>query len=139
MGEAAMEGGGGRGGGLLIVAALVALGALGGGAAAGSSGPTSRQVAREQRYASQQYGIHGAAKQCLIALWDKESGWSATAVNQQTGAYGIPQANPADYGHPFALGDWQAQIGWGITFYIRSRYHGDPCAAWAYEQAHGSY
>jgi hypothetical protein len=91
----------------------------------------------ERHYARAVFGIHGAEMRCLVALWDQESGWNPDAVNPKSGAYGIPQALPGAYGHPFALGDWQAQIDWGHS-YIVSRY-GDPCTAWDHEQADGWY
>lgn len=71
----------------------------------------------------------------LKALWTRESGWNANAVNPSSGAYGIPQA--LGHGHPFNLGDAAAQIAWGLS-YIRSRY-GSPNAAWAHETAAGWY
>ena len=38
------------------------------------------------------YGWTGAQFGCLRLLWDRESGWSATAENPSSGAYGIAQA-----------------------------------------------
>jgi hypothetical protein len=67
----------------------------------------------------------------LIALWNQESGWNPNAVNQSSGAYGIPQA--LGHGHPYNLGDYVAQIDWGLS-YIASRY-GTPAAAEAHELA----
>ena len=55
----------------------------------------------------------------LIKLWNQESGWSAYAVNPSSGAYGIPQS--LGHGHPYNLGDYKAQIEWGIN-YIAGRY-----------------
>jgi hypothetical protein len=77
---------------------------------------------------------------CLDPLWEHESGWSATADNAGTGAYGIPQALP---GAKMASAgpDWQTdaatQIKWGLE-YIKDTY-GSPCAAWDHEQATGWY
>lgn len=93
---------------------------------------TQPQYRQEYRYAKRVFGIHGTQKRCLIALWDHESGWDPYAVNRQSGAAGIPQALPAVWGHPFALGDWRAQIRWG-AWYIDRRY-GSPCAAWQHEE-----
>ena len=59
-------------------------------------------------------------------------------MNGQSGAAGIPQANPADFGHPFALGDWRAQIRWG-KWYLGERYGGHPCSAWQHEESKGWY
>jgi hypothetical protein len=67
---------------------------------------------------------------CLDSLWTKESGWNPYAVNS-IGAIGIPQA--LGHGQVFALGDWKAQVDWGLN-YISTSY-GTPCAAWAHSVA----
>lgn len=72
---------------------------------------------------------------CLKPLWLRESGWNPYAVNPSSGAYGIPQA--LGHGHPYALGDYVAQINWGLH-YIHSRY-GSSCSAWAHSQRTGWY
>jgi hypothetical protein len=76
---------------------------------------------------------------CLLALWNRESGWVYDAENA-SGAYGIPQALPGDK-MASAGADWQTdpatQIRWGLT-YIKAIY-GNPCAAWAFEEANGYY
>ena len=77
---------------------------------------------------------------CLQPLWQQESGWSVTASNTSSGAYGIPQALPGSK-MASAGADWQTsastQIRWGLG-YIQSTY-GSPCAAWSHEQADGWY
>jgi hypothetical protein len=77
---------------------------------------------------------------CLQPLWQRESGWSVTASNPTSGAYGIPQALPGSK-MASAGADWQTsaatQIRWGLG-YIQSTY-GSPCAAWSHEQAYGWY
>jgi len=77
---------------------------------------------------------------CLDPLWEHESGWSVTAANPGSGAYGIPQALPGSR-MASAGPDWQTnaatQINWGLT-YIKDTY-GSPCAAWAHSQATGWY
>jgi hypothetical protein len=92
---------------------------------------------KEHRYARQVFGNDPTEQGCLAALWDRESGWDPYATNANSGAYGIPQALPSVHGHPYAAGDWRAQIRWGHR-YITRRY-GDPCTAWAHEQAAGWY
>jgi len=76
---------------------------------------------------------------CLDNLWSRESEWRYDAANP-SGAYGIPQALPGSK-MASAGADWQTnpvtQISWGLS-YIQARY-GDPCAAWSYWQANGSY
>jgi hypothetical protein len=73
----------------------------------------------------------GSQFTCLVNLWNAESGWSWSATNPYSGAYGIPQALPA-YKMSSAGSDWltnpATQIRWGMG-YISGRY-GDPCTAW---------
>ena len=76
---------------------------------------------------------------CLLDIWNRESNWRYDAENP-SGAYGIPQALP---GSKMATAgpDWQTnpatQIRWGLG-YIKAIY-GDPCKAWAFEEANGYY
>jgi hypothetical protein len=76
---------------------------------------------------------------CLLDLWNRESGWVYDAENA-SGAYGIPQALPGSK-MASAGPDWQTnpatQIKWGLG-YIKQLY-GNPCAAWAFEEANGYY
>jgi hypothetical protein len=76
----------------------------------------------------------------LENLWTRESGWSYTAENASSGAYGIPQALPPDKMSK-AGKDWKTnpatQILWGLG-YIKERY-GGPKRAWAHFQAKGWY
>lgn len=82
------------------------------------------------------YDWNDAEWQCLVTLWDHESGWNYQATNPSSGAYGIPQALP---GSKMATAgqDWEknaaTQIKWGLN-YIHERY-GTPCAAWSFWQA----
>jgi hypothetical protein len=76
----------------------------------------------------------------LDFIFTNESGWDAGpgSVNPSSGAYGIPQANPSGgQGHPYELGDWKAQVDWGIN-YIAQRY-GDPNGAAAFWRSHNWY
>jgi hypothetical protein len=77
---------------------------------------------------------------CLDSLWQRESGWSVSASNASSGAYGIPQALPGS--KMASVGpDWQTsaetQIKWGLQ-YIDSTY-GSPCGAWSHEESSGWY
>ncbi|MBD0707956.1 MULTISPECIES: transglycosylase SLT domain-containing protein [unclassified Streptomyces] len=69
-----------------------------------------------------------------------ESGWSHTATNSSSGAYGLVQALPASK-MSSAGSDWKTnpatQIKWGLN-YMNERY-GSPNAAWAFWQANGWY
>lgn len=81
------------------------------------------------------YGWGGKEWRCLRALWNRESRWDHYAVNEKSGAYGIPQAmkipnkrfrkSPAE------------QIKWGLK-YISYRY-GKPCVARHYQLQRGWY
>jgi len=71
----------------------------------------------------------------LDFIFTKESGWDPWAVNPSSGAKGIPQA--LGHGNVFALGDWKAQVDWGID-YMDQRY-GSPNAAAAYWRSHNYY
>lgn len=77
---------------------------------------------------------------CLVALWNKESGWRVNAYNASSGAYGIPQALPGSK-MGSAGADWETnpatQISWGLG-YISGRY-GTPCGAWNHSQSVGWY
>jgi hypothetical protein len=76
---------------------------------------------------------------CLLDIWNRESGWRYDAENA-SGAYGIPQALPGSK-MVSAGADWQTdpatQIRWGLG-YIKNVY-GNPCSAWAFEEANGYY
>jgi len=86
------------------------------------------------------FGWSSSQFSCLDPLWAHESGWSVTAYNPGSGAYGIPQAVPGSK-MASAGPDWQTnaatQIRWGLE-YIKGTY-GSPCAAWGHEQATGWY
>lgn len=86
------------------------------------------------------FGWSSSQFACLDSLWEHESGWSVTASNPGTGAYGIPQALPGSR-MASAGPDWQTdaatQIRWGLE-YIKDTY-GSPCAAWSHEEATGWY
>jgi hypothetical protein len=81
-------------------------------------------------------GWGGGQFSCLDSLWTKESGWSYTANNVGSGAYGIAQSLPGSKMAAFGS-DWATnpvtQIKWGLR-YIADRY-GSPCGAWAQSQA----
>ncbi|HET6877704.1 MAG TPA: ubiquitin-like domain-containing protein [Jatrophihabitans sp.] len=113
----------------------------GGSGASGSSGhiatpaeaqAMARQMVADRGWSSDQFD-------CLVTLWNHESGWSVTAENP-SGAYGIPQALPGSK-MSSAGPNWQTnahtQITWGLD-YIASRY-GTPCGAWAQWQANGGW
>ena len=86
------------------------------------------------------FGWSASQFSCLEPLWAHESGWSVSAYNAGSGAFGIPQALPGSR-MASAGPDWQTdaatQIKWGLE-YIKGSY-GSPCGAWAHEEATGWY
>lgn len=103
------------------------------------SNPSEAQAIARSMMASQ-YGWGEDQFGCLVALWNKESGWNVYAENRSSGAYGIPQALPGSK-MATAGSDWQTnpatQISWGLG-YIAGRY-GTPCAAWDTSERQGWY
>ena len=112
----------------------------GGGSApsAGTPDPGSAKAIAYQML--QQRGMGDDQYNCLVSLWNRESGWNVHASNGSSGAYGIPQALPGSK-MASAGPDWQnnaaTQINWGLG-YISGRY-GDPCGAWGHSQSTGWY
>jgi hypothetical protein len=106
-------------------------------AASGTASGTPRHIAKEML---RSFGWPAGQFSCLEPLWAHESGWSVTAHNPGSGAYGIPQAMPGSK-MASAGADWQhsaaTQIRWGLK-YIRGLY-GSPCGAWNHELATGWY
>ncbi len=82
--------------GLLLAAAAHGTGpaARGGNPAATAQvpSPASGNAALGQHLAAAYGWGNGAPWRCLDTLWTRESGWSATAENPRSGAYGIAQA-----------------------------------------------
>jgi hypothetical protein len=120
-------------------------------APAGNTGADSATAAANQaigKLLAAPYGWSAGQQWAdLVSLWNQESGWSNTAENPGSGAYGIAQAlghgtsgapYPASYqaANPPAYGGSSsapAQISWGLA-YIKSTY-GSPAGAWAHETA----
>lgn len=78
--------------------------------------------------------------ECLVNLWERESGWNPNSHNNSSGAHGIPQSLPASkmssHGEDYYT-NGQTQIRWGLD-YILNRY-GSPTAAWKHFQAKNWY
>jgi len=130
-------------------------------AAAGPGGSTTADAASAyssneavgNSLAASVYGWTGGEATCLDELWQRESGWSQYADTRASGldpknaavfAYGIAQARPyskmPQAGWPADKGgqsDREVQVKWGLA-YISAAY-GDPCGAWAHEEAAGWY
>lgn len=105
---------------------------------AGTPEPGSAKAYAAQQVANKGWGTD--QYDCLVALWQKESGWNHYALNKSSGAYGIPQSLPGSK-MASAGADWETnyetQINWGLG-YISGRY-GTPCAAWGHSQSTGWY
>lgn len=84
-----------------------------------------------QNYAKDYGNYDTTQMNCLINLWNKESGWNPNSINKSSGACGIPQALPCNkIKKSEGSNDWKAQIRWGIK-YISYRYK-TPCRAWSH-------
>ncbi len=99
----------------------------------GTVGPGPRAAQEIARTAMPDFGWGQDAEfACLVTLWHSESGWSWSATNRSSGAYGIPQSLPG-WKMASAGSDWltnpATQIAWGMD-YIRTTY-GSPCDALA--------
>lgn len=116
-------------------------------ATAGDTGASTKTAAQNQALAralalTMGYPSWVAGQQWSdwVSLWNQESGWSATARNASSGAYGIPQALPPTKmpaGAQAPASNPVLQIIWGIQ-YIAGRY-GSPSVAWAHEQSNNWY
>lgn len=88
----------------------------------------------------QSMGMGDDQYSCLVALWNRESGWNTYAFNASSGAYGIPQSLPGSK-MASAGADWATnpatQISWGLS-YILGRYSA-PCGAWEHSENNGWY
>jgi len=112
-------------------------------AAAQSPAVTTAASGSPQQIAQAMLGSFGWSSSqfsCLDPLWAHESGWSVSAYNAGSGAFGIPQALPGSR-MASAGPDWQTnaatQVKWGLD-YIKGTY-GSPCGAWSHEEATGWY
>ncbi|MGL5819890.1 MAG: hypothetical protein ACRCYR_20210 [Phycicoccus sp.] len=98
--------------------------------AGSSSGKGPRAAQQIARAMLPSFGWDDTQFGCIVELWHRESGWSWSATNPSSGAYGIPQSLPA-WKMSSAGSDWltnpATQIEWGLG-YIDDVY-GSPCAA----------
>ena len=87
------------------------------------------------------YGATDSQWSCLKELWTRESNWNYLSRNRQGGAYGIPQAYPANKMKSYGT-DWKTnpavQIQWGLH-YLNNRYSGDACLALHKNKTRGWY
>lgn len=99
-------------------------------ASSGSSGGTgtdAKSYAKSALNDDSQYN-------CLVQLWDHESGWRVDANNPSSGAYGIPQSLPGSK-MASAGADWKTngvtQVKWGLSYISSHPDYKNPCGAWA--------
>jgi hypothetical protein len=120
----------------LLVNALAAIGNFFTG---GPQGTSARSNAMLGRQMAQSFGWTGAQWDALNSLVMSESGWSNTAQNPTSTAYGIGQFLDSTWATVGAqkTSDPTAQIA-AMFAYIRQRY-GDPISAWAFKQSHNWY
>ena len=107
--------------------------------ASGELSPASAKAVAKSLMSN--YGWNNSTQYtCLVDLWNRESGWRWNADNPSSGAYGIPQALPANK-MATVSSDWRTnattQIKWGLK-YISGKY-GTPCSAWSHEEKVGWY
>jgi hypothetical protein len=104
---------------------------------AGTPDPGSAQAIAFDMVAARGWGTD--QYDCLVALWNRESGWRYNAYNASSGAYGIPQSLPGSK-MASAGADWETnpatQITWGLNYIGR---YGNPCGAWAHSESSGWY
>ena len=78
---------------------------------------------------------------CANAIVVKESHWNPRARNSSSGAYGIPQALPANKmaveGADWAT-NFQTQVRWYFR-YLKYHWNNQPCLALAYHNRNNSY
>ena len=109
-----------------------------------STTSSSQNLSALQQYAHNlvinTYGWSEYDFDCLVKLWNRESGWNPNAHNKSSGAHGIPQSLPASKmaseGSDYYT-NGETQIRWGLK-YIAGRY-GSPANAWAHSQQTGWY
>ena len=109
-----------------------------------SSSSSSGSKSEYQQYAHDlvinTYGWSEYDFECLVKLWDRESGWNPNSHNKSSGAHGIPQSLPASKmaseGADYYTNGY-TQIRWGLK-YIKGRY-GSPANAWSHFQSKNWY
>lgn len=96
---------------------------------------TMQKVATASRneyiaYAKNYSGFDDTQMNCLIQLWDYESGWNPNNVNTESGACGIPQALPCKKIKNYrGNNNWKSQIEWGVDYIKVHKNYGTPCKA----------
>lgn len=91
-------------------------------------------------WALKSYGWGAQQFSCLSRLWGPlEGGWSITADNPTSSAYGIPQALPGSKMGPGWQHSATVQIRWGLRYIKGHKGYGTPCGALSRRLAQGWY
>lgn len=131
------------------------LGTSAAGGAAGGSAAANQAVAKQIIASNPQFSgwDTGSEWSALVSLWNRESGWSTTAQNPNSYAFGIPQSLHGTKGNEFNSSDPEgltsaqlaaanqgnasAQILWGLNYILAT--YGTPSGAEKHEQSIGWY
>jgi hypothetical protein len=122
-------------------AAATAAAASAGGASAGMGGVSNASGVAALKSAAAKHGWTSAAEWAALNNVEmREAGYSLTAKNPGSGAYGMAQFinGPSEYAQYGGNATTYAGQATAMANYIAQRY-GDPIAAWAHEQAYGWY
>ena len=102
-----------------------------------ATGDSSHWEDVARRIANRQYDWQGQDWRAIDSIIERESGWDPNALNEGSGAYGIPQILPSAHPGANLQGDPRGQIKW-LMDYISGRY-GDPMSALSFKDSHGWY
>lgn len=129
-----------------------------------TAGPTNAKCIAQQAM-RQRYGWGWNQYQCLVDLWNRESGWNRRIQNPSSGAFGIAQAlghgvsgaraynsvieypgggSGSGYVNEYPTYNAnhesaQYQIYWGLSYIRHDNNFSTPCGAWGFEQNNGWY
>lgn len=95
------------------------------------------EIVQYARRVAKGYGWTGKQFKALYELGDRESGWNPEAINESSGATGIPQLLPSAHDIPKNWDDPRVQVRWFVR-YIKDRY-GDPLTALRFHDREGWY
>lgn len=90
-----------------------------------------------RRYFRRREGYSPEEWRAIDSIIERESNWDPHAVNESSGAYGIPQILPSAHPNANLENDPMGQIRW-LANYIEGRY-GGPLQALAFKDEHGWY
>jgi hypothetical protein len=122
--------------------ATIAGGILGGGPSVGATMTppalgNNQWEPYAQNMAMTQYGYSPEEWNALDSIIERESGWNPNAVNDSSGAYGIPQILPSAHPDANLQNDPLGQLQW-LFKYIQGRY-GGPLQALDFKNANNWY